>query len=263
MKKILLVSVLLLLVLGISGCSIQEKGTDTIESNLKEINKGINQFSDLRNGTLEVEASMESVNNAVESMEATKNTSTLTFILKPKGYDYIEETKTLYERTGQSEFSATKQVNGKFYFGVPVEQSTKDKRKSYEWHDFSERNKKQYEPNAALQMMMSPAKWLNNKEYIKAITKEKDGLLTKYTVTTNDEFAKYARENYHSSQESYTVIEHHEIYWINKDGLLVKHQMYGEVEWTIDGITDTYISYTTVELTGSNDKDLKEIGDNT
>ncbi|WP_312651640.1 hypothetical protein [Aminipila sp.] len=261
MRKFLLVSVLLILVLGISGCSMQEKSTNSIENNLKEINKGIEQFSDLKNGTLEVESSMKSVNNAVEAMESTKNTSTLTFILKPKGYDFIEETKVLYENTGQTQYSATKQVHGKLFLGVPVEQLTKDKAKSYEWHDLSEGNKKQYKPNGALNMMAVPAKWLSNEKYIKVITKEKDGLLTKYTVTTNDAFVKYAKENYHSKDESYTVVEHRETYWIDKDGLLTKHQMYDEIEWTIDGIADDYISYITVELTGRNDKDLKEIGD--
>lgn len=261
MKKFLLVSVLLILVLGISGCSIQEKGTNNIESNLKEINKGIKQFSNLKNGTLEVESSMKSVNNAVEAMESTKNTSTLTFILKPKGYDFIEETKVLNEKTGQTQYSATKQVHGKLFLGVLIEQSTKEKTKSYEWQDISEGNKKHYKPNGSLNMMVVPAKWLSNEGYIEAITKEKDGLLIKYTVTTNDAYAKYAKENYHSKEESYTVIEHRETYWMDKNGLLTKHQMYDEIEWTIDGVADTYISDITVELTGSNDKDLKEIGD--
>lgn len=261
MKKFLVARVLLILVLlGINGCSMQHKSINNIESNLKEINKGFEQFSELKNGTLQVNTSVKSANNAVEAMEQTKNTTILTFTLNSKGYEFIEKTTVLNEKTGQIQHSATKQIQGKLFLGEPFEQSTKDKVKSYEWHDISE-GKRQYEPNGALKMMTSLAKWLSNKEYIEAITKEKDGLLTKYTVTTNDAFAKYARES-HRSQENYTVIEHREIYWIDNNGLLVKHQMYDEIEWTIDGVADTYTLYTTVELTGSNDKDLKEIGDN-
>lgn len=250
------------ILLGGSGCGVQEQETNSIENNLKQINEGIDKFSKLKNGTLEVIWFMKSANNAVESMDlgSSKNTSLVTFILNHKGYDYIEETSNFNEKTGEFKYSATKQVQGKLFSTLPIEQSTKKRIKSYDWVDSSQNDYNQYEPNGSLKMMVVPAKWLSNEEYIEAITKEKDGLLTKYTVTTNDAFAKNAKENYHSTEESYTVIEHREIYWINEDGLLVKHQMYDEFEWTIDGIADTYFADITVELTGYNYKNLTEIG---
>ncbi|MHC1723563.1 MAG: hypothetical protein AB9836_10205 [Aminipila sp.] len=259
---IIAIGLVVAILLGGSGCCVQEQETNSIKNNLKQINKGIGEFSKIKNGKLEVIYWMKSENNAVESMDlesSSKNTSMVTFILNHKGYDYIEETSNFNKKTGKFHYFATKQVQGKIFSTVPIEQSTKKRIKSYEWADSSSDNYNHYEPNASLKMMVAPAKWLSNEEYIESITKEKDGLLTKYTVTTNNAFAKYAKENYHSPEESYTVIEHREIYWVNKDGLLVKHQMYDEFEWTIDGIKDTYYADITVKLTGCNLKNLTEI----
>lgn len=110
-------------------------------------------------------------------------------------------------------------------------------------------------------MMAEPSMLLGNEDYIEAITKEKDGSLTKYTLRTNDTFAKFAKEDVHRPEENFILIENRDIYWIDKDGLLVKHQNYNEFELTIDGIPDTYIADTTTELTSYNYRNLNEFGD--
>ncbi|MBN7772189.1 hypothetical protein [Clostridium aminobutyricum] len=264
-KKLSAIVLAVVILLGISSCSMQEQGmnsTDSTEINLKQIRQGIGQFSKLKNGTLEVDAMMRSENHAVESLnnEMTKNTSLITFILNRKGYDFLEERNALNEQTGKSEYSATKQVQGRLSLAIPVEQSIAERTKPYEWEDISGTNRNHYEPNGALSMMAVPSKIVDNEKYIASITKEKEGSLTKYTLTTSETFAKYAKE-IHREEENYTVREHREIYWINGDGLLIKRQIYEKFDWTMDGIEDTYSSNTTVELTGYNYKKLTKIGD--
>src|SRR5665648_272681 len=262
-KKLYVIILAIAVLLGIYACSAQRPETSSVESNLKQINKGIAQFSELKNGTLEVDGSLIAQNNAVESINTAneENTSLTTFVLNQKGYDYIEEKNSLNEKTGEIQYSAAKQVQGTPYYALPVEPSAKERTKPYEWEGISELSRKLYEPNGALKMMAVPAKLVGNEEYIKAITKEKNGSLIKYTLTTNDAYAKYMKEDAHSAEENYIVHEQREIYWINEEGLLIKRQSYGEFEWTIDGIADIYTFDTTVELTGYNYKKLTEIGD--
>ena len=230
---------------------------------MKQINKGIEQFSKLKNGTLEITGSMKAEKNAVKSMnnEFADNTSLTTFVLNQKGYNYIQETNSLNEKTGEIQSSAVKQINGTLFFAQPVDSLTKERKEPYEWQDTSETRGTSYNPNGALKMMAVSEKLLSNEKYIEAITKEKSGAFLKYTLTTNDAYKKYLKEDTHSAKENFIIHEHREIYWVNEDGLLIKRQSYGEFEWTIDGIADTYISDLTLELSGYNYKKLTEIGD--
>ncbi|WP_312355240.1 hypothetical protein [Aminipila sp.] len=260
-KKRLIMILAVVTLFCASGCSVPEQETNSFDINLEQINKGIERFSKLKNGTLEVNGSLKAANNAVESWDTgySGGTARVTFISKPRGYDFIEEVKSFNEKTGKFQYSATKQAEGELFFAVPIEQLTEKRERNYEWENIS-KNHSQYEPNAALKMMAAPTKPLSNKEYIESIIKEKDGEFTKYTLTASEGFATYAKE-FHSAEENYIVNDHREIYWINKEGLLIKHGSYEEAQWTIDGITDTYISDITVELTGFNYKKLKKIGD--
>lgn len=262
LKRLNMIILVIAVLVGICACSVQRSETGSVENNLAEINKGILRFSELKNGTLTVSTSLISKNNAVESMPSANevNTSLITFVLNHKGYDYIEEGKFLNEKTREIHYSAIKQVQGTLYYSSLVVPSTKERTKPYEWHSNRDPNQEVYEPNGALQMMVVPGKLLDEK-YIKAITKEKNGSLTKYTLATNDVYAAYMKEVGHSAEENYNVHEQKKTYWINEDGCLIKHQSYVEVEWAIDGVADTYIADTTVELTGYNYLNLAEIGD--
>lgn len=261
-KKLSAIILAVVLVLGMCSCNEHVSETNSIESNLKQINKGIAKFSELKNGTVEVNSSLRAEKNAVESLDTsnTENTSLTTFILNQKGYDYIDERAFLNEKTREAQYSAAKQVHGTTFHALPVDPFTIERIKPYEWQNTSEISRISYEPNATLKMMSVPAKLLGNEEYIETVTKEKNGSFMKYTVTTNDTYAKYMKEDVHSAEENYIVNVHREIYWINKDDLLIKHQSYDEIELTIDGIADRYILEVTVELTGYNYKKLIEIG---
>jgi hypothetical protein len=259
-KKLSAIILTVLILIGVCSCSIREKETDRIESNLKKINQAIEQFSELKNGTLEVNSSLKSENNAVESLNTgtTEGTSLLTFISNQKGYDFIEETSALNKKTGEIQYTSIKQVNGSLFYAQGVDSLSKER--AYVWQDTEKTNETSYEPNGALRMMAVPAKVVGDREYIESVTREKNGSLIKYTVTTNNAYAKYLKEITHGVQENYIVHEHREIYLVNENGLLVKHQSYDESEWTIDGIADTYAMNVTAKLTGYNYKKLKEIG---
>lgn len=262
-KKLFAIILAATVLLGICACSGQESETGNIESNLEQINKGIEQFSKLKNGTLKVYGSLAARNNAVESLNNadTENTSLITFVQNQKGYDFIEEVISIKEKNGETQYSAIKQVQGTLFIALPGDSSTAERINPYEWNDAGDSSQISYEPNGTLKMMAVPAKLLEHEEYIETVTKEKDGASEKYTVKTNEAYAKYMKEDAHSAEENFILHEHRESYWINEDGLLSKHQIYDAFEWTVDGISDTYILDLTVELTGCNYKKLKKIGD--
>ncbi|QHI73503.1 hypothetical protein [Aminipila terrae] len=246
-----------------SSCGAQTPANDSIEKNLKEILNGFDEFAKLKNGTLQTNFSMTAEKNAVKTLDGgnISNLSITTFILNGNGYDYIEERKDFDEESGKYGYSATKQVKGKQFFAFPIQKSKKEKLKSYKWEDISDINHKYYEPNGILRMMAVRPKVLCNLEYIADITKEKKGEFTKYILTPNAKFTKYLKENVYRPEDNYNELEHREIYWIDEDGLLIKHQTYGKCEYTIDGIPDTYVSDMITELTDYNDKKLTEIDD--
>lgn len=260
-KKVSAIILTIAVLLGLCACSVQEQAISSIESNLKQINKGIEQFSELKNGTLEVVSSFKVKNNAVNSLntENMENTSLVTFVLNRKGYDFIEETTSLNKKTGETQYSAIKQVHGALFYSLPVKPSVNVRVTPYEWED--QTSGTHYEPNDTLKMMLVPDQFLSNEKYVAAVTKEKNGSLVKYTVTTNEEYAKYMKDSVHSAEENYIVHEHSEIYWVNKYGLLIKYKSHEEFEWTINSISDTYVSDITVGLTGYNYNKLTEIGD--
>lgn len=232
-----------------------------IEGNLREIQNGAKQFTRLKNGTLELNSTMSTEDNSPSPLVngSTKGISLVSFISRPKGYDYLEEKRELDDETGEFHCSAVKQINGRFFMSSPSESTTNLQFNSYHWTDVSD-NDKNYEPSGILQLMTGQGKLLKNRGYIKSITKEAVGNLTKYTLTTNDVYAEYAKK-FHAPEENYTALKHVEIYWINEDGILVKQRTVDKVKWTIEGEEGTYISDATVKLTGHNYKKLKKIGD--
>ena len=260
-KKLSALILTVVVLLGMSSCSVQEKDTSSIESNLEQINKGIEHFSKLKNGTIEVVGSMKAKKRALKSMDSgnTENTSLTTFVLNQQGYDFIEEMKSLNKDTGEIQYTAIKQVKGILFMAQPIESSTKVRTKPYEWEDTGEANQTNYKPNGALRMMAVQAKLFRNGEYIKSITREMEGSLAKYTLITNNAYARHMKEDTHSVEENYILHEHYDVYWVNEDGLLIKHQTHEEFDYTIDDITDTYTLDITAELTDYNDKKLTEI----
>lgn len=268
MGKKLSIIILLAVILSVtSGCGPQgaePAGQESagIESGIAAINRGAERFSELKNGTLEATAAISSKNKAVESMGTGESNSLTTFILRSKGYDFIQETNAKNEETGEISYHAIKQVDGNVFYSFAVEPAQAEGEKSYEWTDHDgEDGEPSYGPNGALKMMTGPFKLLSDVKYIKSITREENGSFEKYTVTASDAYAEYMKETAYSQKENYIVHEHREVYWIDQNGLLIKCQIREEFEWTIDGIADTYLSDITVELTGYNDKKLKEIGD--
>ena len=259
-RKLTAIILAVLVLLGISACNLQAQQASSIEGNLKEINKAMEQFSKLKNGSIEVVGTMKSENNAVESLDNgnTENTSLTTFVLNPNGYDYLEETNSLNKETGEIQCMAIKQVHGTLYQAQPAEPSTNERTICYEWENTGQTS---FKPSGVLSMMAVPAKVLSNEKYIKSIIKEKNCSLVKYTLITNGAYAKHMKEDTHSPEENYIVHEHRDIYWVNADGLLIKHENYDEMDYTIDGIADTYIMDITAELTGCNYTKLKELGD--
>lgn len=261
-KKVSAIILTIAVLLGLCACSVQKREASSIESNLKQINKGIEQFSELKNGTLEVVSSFKVKNNAVNSLNTNniENASLVTFVLNRKGYDFIKETYSENKKTGGTQYSAIKQVHGSLFYNLPVKPSANERVNPYEWEDIDRTSGIYYEPNDTLKMMLVPAQFLSNEKYVATVTKEKNGSLVKYTVSTNDEYSKDMREIAHSAEENYIVHERSDIYWVNKYGLLIMHKSYEEFEWTINGISDTYVSDITVELTGYNYNKLTEIG---
>lgn len=259
-KKLFVVYALVLCLIVCSSCGAQDQETDNVENNLKEINKGIDKFSKLKNGVLKTTSFMDSKNHAVKKLDGmgTTGTAITTFILKRKGYDYIEKMESLNTETGEYQYNATKQVGGKLFHAFSSDESEK-KLKIYDWYEVSGNKQDYYEPNGILRMMAEHYKILGDVKYIADITKEQEGTLTKYTLTSNDAYAKYLKEIAHRPEENYNVIVQKEIYWIDKNGLLVKHQSFGEAEITFEGIADTYTSDIVVKLIKYNDKKLKKI----
>ncbi len=254
-KKIFIIALAVFILTGIGSCGSQEgkiQDGESVESDLKKINEAIEQFSMLKNGTLETTFHFESENHAVESLntEITLQNSLTTFVLQESGYDFLEETTAFNESTKEYRYSAVKQVNGFMYFSEMITSTSTERPKAYVWGEAREPNGTGYELNGTLTSMAVPSKLINNRKYIGSIARETDGLLIKYTVTTNNDYAKYLKEVTHGVQENYIVHEHRTIYWVNESGLLVKQQSYDESEWTIDGKADTYVTEMTVELTG-------------
>lgn len=259
-KKLFVVYALVLCLIVCISCGAQDQETDNVENNLKAINKGIDKFSKLKNGILKTTSFMDSENHAVKDFVSmgTTGTAITTFILKRKGYDYIEKMESLNTETGEYQYNATKQVGGKLFNAFSSDESEK-KLKIYDWYEVSGNKQDYYEPNGILRMMAEHYKILGDVKYIADITKEQEGTLTKYTLISNDAYAKYLKEIAHRPEENYNVIVQKEIYWIDKNGLLVKHQSFGEAEITFEGIVDIYTSDTIIELSRYNDKKLKEI----
>lgn len=262
-KKLPIILLTITILFGLSACNVQKPETNSVESNLKQINQGIKQFSELKNGTLEVSASIKAEKNAVKSLitDDTVNTLLTTFVSNRKGYDYIQEASSLNKTTKEIQYSASKQVHGAMFYSFAIDPSAKERTEPYEWEDIDGTSGTNYKPDGALQMIAQPSKLLSNKRYIGAITREKTGSFLKYTVTANSAYSEYIKDVAHSQKENYVVREHREIYWIDADGLLIKSQVYDDLDWTIDGIADHYISDTTVTLTGFDYKKLKEIGE--
>lgn len=268
MGKKLSIIVLLAVILSVtSGCGPQgaePSGQESvgIESGIAAINRGAERFSELKNGTLEATAAISSENNALEAMNTGESGSLTTFISRSKGYDFIQETNAKNEGTREISYSAVKQVSGDLFYSFVVEPTQAEREQPYEWNNpDGEGGEPSYGPNGTLKMMTGPFKLLSDVRYIKSITREETDSFEKYTVTASDAYAEYMKVTAHSQKENYIVHEHREVYWIDQSGLLTKSQIREEFEWTIDGITDTYVSDITVELTGYNYKKLKKIGD--
>lgn len=257
--RVLSILLIAALLTGICSCSPHQNKTSSLERNLKEINNGIEAFSKLKNGTLKSDFYFDSEKKAVESLynEITDQTFMTTFILQPKGYDYLEETKAFNEKTGMIEYSAAKQENGTLSHSQLIDSQSEDRTTTYQWYPVSEPGTSSYEPSGILRMMAVPSKMIStNQEFIKSIAKETKGNLIQYTIITSKSYAEYLHDITHGLQENYIVQEHWEIYWMDQTGLLVKRQSFDRSEWTVDGKSDTYTSEITVELTGYNYKNL-------
>lgn len=261
-KNWLMVAIIILVLIVGSGCSLQsglKAEGDDLGTKLHEVHNGAKRFSKLRNGTIEINSTMKTEDNSSTPLVngSTEGTSLVTFISKPKGYDYLEEKKDIDDNTGKVEYSANKVVSDHFYISFHDEEGV-DQIKPYDWQDFSKDDQHYYEPGIFVSMT-GQGKLLKNREYINTITKEEDGHLTKYTLTTNDTYADYVKK-VHAPEENYMVLKHVDIYWINKDGLLVKQRTIDKMKWTLQGEEDTYILDMTMKLTGHNYKNLKTIG---
>lgn len=262
-RKLSIIMLIAVILSGTSGCVPQEEPPPSIvERGVAAINQGAERFSKLENGTLEATASISSENNALEAMNTGESSSLTAFISRSKGYDFIQETNAKNEEAGEISYSAVKQMNGDLFYSFVVEPTQAERKTPYEWSNPDEEGGEQsYAPNGAMKMMTGPFKLLSDAKYIESFEGGKSGSYEKYIVTVSDAYAEYMKEIGHSQKENYTVHEHREVYWIDQNGLLTKCQIREEFEWTIDGITDTYVSDITVELTGYNYKKLKEIGD--
>lgn len=136
-NKLYAIILAIAILVGICGCGAQRQDASSIESNLKEINEGISQFSELKNGTLKVDGFLIAKNHAVESMNTANEEYAYltTFILNQKGYDYIEERRSLNEKTGEIQYSARKQVDGTLFYSQIVDSSMKERTNHYEWEE--------------------------------------------------------------------------------------------------------------------------------
>ena len=263
-KRFSVITLAAVVLLGACACGAGTiKTGDDVGGGLERISKGMEQFSALKNGTLEMKSSLKSKSGAVESLDngGAEGTTRTIFVRNPRGYDYIEETAFPDMKTGKTFYSAIKQVQGILYHSSSDDPVDEGRAGPYEWLELEEKDGDGYNPSAALKMMMSPGRLIREKEYVKSIAEERDGALKKFTVTANEKYAKYMKEQAHSLGEDYTVHEHRETYWIDENGLLIRFRNFDKFDQTIGGVPDAYTLDFAAELTGYNDKELKEISD--
>ncbi|MCR5481571.1 MAG: hypothetical protein K6F52_02140 [Clostridia bacterium] len=215
-KSALIRAAVLILVICVvslcTGCGDNEK------SKFKEINDAMTAFSNLEGGTLTetfvgnettTYPSVDKVENVVDDIRSTVVYNKI----GGKKYDYSEYTYS-YSPDGSCVFSGLRQKDGVKYTCEDDRVQTNEEL----WKKIEDAGG-HYSIHPSIEYMM----YLPSEEFIAEdfeVTTEGD--LTRYTLKMNEKFNEAIAKN-NSSDATYTTQKRVMSYWIDSEGLIVKH----------------------------------------